>query len=353
MISCQSFICFIQSCLNICTNFSLLLNFYIDSKKYNFSRAERLRNSLLKAADNKDQLPITYFFDYITKVCEQCESNEMIQESLSSSILLKHLSPNLKIESKTFLKNILKAINVNSGKHPQGYRYEYEFKMFCAHLYLVCGLFSYEILSRNLGILPSPTTLTRLISDESQVREGELNIDGVLKYFNSKQLPKIVWLSEDQTKIVERVRYNAVNNTLEGLTYPLNENGMPVLNFNLSETALDIKILLSNHSISSLMNIVMIQPMKDGSSAFCLLAYGTSNKFTAADVSRRWDFMDILTKNGFKICGRSGDGDTRILKTMKGKSRLSNESHYFDWFHVSSLFIYLHITILIFINFNF
>lgn len=232
----------------------------------------------MKEGDKADQLPITYFFDYIDKVKSHCENSSLVQQSFSSSSL---------VIITVFMKNILKHISSNAGKNKHGNRYEYEFKMFCAHIYLVSGLLSYEILSKNIGNLPSPSRLNRLIAEEINAREREININGILKYFNDKKLPKIVWLSEDQTKIVERIKYNPAFNTLEGLSPPLNDNGVPILNYNLTETAFDIKNLISKYPKSTLINIVMIQPLEDNSASFCLLAYGTINKFTAVDVAKK------------------------------------------------------------------
>lgn len=241
-----------------------------------------------------------------------------------------------KIELTTFLKNLLENIQQNSSKDPQGFRYKHDFKTFCAHTYLVSGLHSYEILSKNMGNLPSPVTLNRLIAKEVCVQEGALNIDGLIEYFDQKKYPKIGWYSEDQTKTVERIRYNPKYNTLEGLASPLNENGVPILRFNIAETAADIQNLLSSYPVSTLMNLVLVQPLVENSSAFCLLAYGTDNRFTAGDCLRRWNYIrDTLKSRGFEILGESGDGDSRILKAMKTKSKLSNESFEFDWFHVS------------------
>lgn len=209
-------------------------------------------------------------------------------------------------------------------------------KTFCAHTYLTSGLLSYELLMENIGNLPSPATLNRLIAKETCVQEGALNIRGLIEHFEKQKYPKIGWYSEDQTKIIERVRYNPKYNTLEGLANPLDENGIPILNFNIAETAADIKRLISHFPLSTMINLVLIQPLVEGSSAFCILAYGTDNRFTAGNCLKRWKYIrEKLKYNGFIICGESGDGDSRILKAMKIKSKLSAESFFFDWFHVS------------------
>lgn len=297
---------------------------------------------MIKAGSNPEQLPITYFYDYVSKIEDFYEKNNDMKLSISNSDIVQQvIGDSSKLDMNNFMKTILESAKQNSKRNPQGKRYEYELKLFCAHLYVISGLMAYEILFKNIGNLPSPSTLNRLIAQETIVQEGELNINGLLKYFKEKRLPKVLWISEDQTKIVERVRYNETHNTLQGLVSPLNDNGMPVVGFNVAETASDIKNLLSKNSVSSLINLVMVQPLLDRSAAFCLLAYGTENRFTARDVFRRWKYIEsILIKHGFKVCGGSGDGDSKILKNMKAKSGLSSKSHIYDWFHVRLKNIY-------------
>lgn len=298
---------------------------------------------MIKQADDPKQLRITHFFKYISKINDFIETNEHFKDSFSKSSLVEHIKcffPN--IELTTFLKNILTNLEKNSKKNKHGNRFDDEFKQFCAHTYLVSGLLSYEILAKNVGNLPSPVTLNRLISKESCVREGELNLNGLLEYFNQKKYPKIGWLSEDQTRIVSRLRYNSKYNTIDGLVSPL-VNGIPVLNFNLAETATDIKKLLIKYPVSTTINVVMIQPIVDGSAAFCLLAYGSDNRFTAEDCLKRWNFIKTkLKENDFQILGESADGDPKVLKAMKLKSGLSTKPYIFDWFHVSKILHFLY-----------
>lgn len=319
------------------------------SKTKNYSRAQRTQNALIKEGDKLDQMPLTFFFDYTSKINAFVEKEPLMRQSFSKSSLVQHIVNHLPdIDLTRFHNNVLKSIEVNSKRNLHGRRYDDELKQFCAHSFLVSGLLSYELLCKALTNLPSPLTLNRLISRETSAQEGVMNVDGLLEYFDQKGLPKIGWLSEDQTKIVERVRYNSKRNTLEGLVSPLDINSCPVIGFNIAETAVDIKRLLLTHSISSMMNVVMIQPIVDASSAFCLMAYGTDNRFTATNCMRRWDFIrKTLNEKGFNILGESGDGDSRYLKAMKTKSRLSKDNFHFDWFHVS---IYIDFFQLIYVN---
>lgn len=306
-------------------------------RNFNLSRTERIQNALLKEGHRSDQMHITNFFDYTSEINVFVEKEPLIQESFAKSSLLQHVMKHSQVKDlTTFHKNLFKSIEKNSKRNSHGRRYDNDLKEFCAHIYLVSGLLAYELLYKNIGNLPSSATLNRLISRLTSIQEGRVNIDGISEYFEKKGLAKVCWISEDQTKVVERVRYNSKYNTLEGLTSPLDQNGMPVIGFNIAETATDIKRLLLNYAISSMMNVVMVQPLVDGSSAFCLMAYGTDNRFTATDCLKRWNYIrKTLSEKGIRILGESGDGDTRYLKAMKIKSRLSNDSFTFDWFHVS------------------
>lgn len=82
----------------------------------------------------------------------------------------------------------------------------------------------------------------------------------------------------------------------------------------------------------------MAQPLALNSSAFCLAAYGSGNKFTNVDVKNRWSQVNIeCHSRGIIHIGNGGDGDSRLIKVMKNDSGLGaldrNEER--PWFMVS------------------
>lgn len=99
-----------------------------------------------------------------------------------------------------------------------------------------------------------------------------------------------VWLSEDGSGIVQKVVYDTASNQLIGLNLPINEiTGMPILSAfaAVSLAAIEAHMVKTK---SSLVYIVMAQPVKVKSPPFVLTVFGTDNKFTFVDVLNRWKY---------------------------------------------------------------
>jgi len=61
----------------------------------------------------------------------------------------------------------------------------------------------------------------------------------------------------------------------------------------------------------------MAQPLKEGSSPFCLCIFGSDNKFKSIHVQKRWEWIQAeAVKYGITVEGYSSDGDTRCLSAM-------------------------------------
>lgn len=76
----------------------------------------------------------------------------------------------------------------------------------------------------------------------------------------------------------------------------------------------------------------MAQPLNEGFPAFCLSLFGSDNCFTSSQVTARWEWMEKQAYNhGIKILGFSGDGDTRLLKSMKFETFTRNLELPPDW----------------------
>lgn len=118
--------------------------------------------------------------------------------------------------------------------------------------------------------------------------EGELRVKQLFNYLDALGLPKKVWLSEDATGIVQRVEYDPTTNQLVGLVPSIDGNtGMPKLSTYSVRNAGDIEKHLKNRP-SSLVYIVMAQPLVENIPPFLLQIFGTDNKFTAENVDKRW-----------------------------------------------------------------
>lgn len=121
-----------------------------------------------------------------------------------------------------------------------------------------------------------------------KVIEGELRIKELEHYLDSLNLEKYVWLSEDATAIVSKVEFDPKTNQMIGLVLPINsENGMPIPFTYLASSEEDIRNNMKC-STSTIVYIVMAQPIMKNVPAFVLQLFGSDNKFTTQNVLLRW-----------------------------------------------------------------
>lgn len=114
-----------------------------------------------------------------------------------------------------FLNLLKEAADQNANRERGGYRHCREIKLFATFLRIVCGPLAYETLQNNLKCaLPSlPSTNRYIYSTNSKICEGILRSDEFyLIYLTSRNLPLIVSISEDATRIDGRVQYDSSTN---------------------------------------------------------------------------------------------------------------------------------------------
>lgn len=80
----------------------------------------------------------------------------------------------------------------------------------------------------------------------------------------------------------------------------------------------------------------MAQPMEDKVPPFCLLVFGTDNKYSSKDVSHRWKcIIDELHKLKIQVLTVSSDSDPRYNHAMRQMSLLGCDSDLLansEWF---------------------
>lgn len=89
---------------------------------------------------------------------------------------------------------------------------------------------AYKTLQANaVGLVPSISSTDKYIYRPNHVIfEGELRCDELLVYLKDRKQPLWVSLSEDATRIENRVQHDSRTNQLIGFVLPINkENGMP------------------------------------------------------------------------------------------------------------------------------
>lgn len=98
-----------------------------------------------------------------------------------------------------------------------------------------------------------------------------------------------IWISEDGSGIISDVKYDSSTNQLVGLVLPTDlETGMPIP-FSYTPNSLNEIRRQMQYPKSSLVYMVMAQPIKQNTPPFILQAHGTDNKFKTQDVIHRWN----------------------------------------------------------------
>lgn len=103
---------------------------------------------------------------------------------------------------------------------------------------------------------------------KQQVNEGELRCCQLAEYLNQINAPKKVWLSEDASGIIAQVTYDPSKNQLIGLVLPNDKNGMPVQFSSTPNTMSEINDQMKQNNRSTLVYLILAQPIKENTSPF-------------------------------------------------------------------------------------
>lgn len=240
------------------------------------------------------------------------------------------------VNAEDSLHNIMAKLN--SGRCPQGYRYGDEIKQFAVYVRMIAGPLAYQTIQNNLrGAMPSLQSTNRYIQKtHTFISEGILRSNELYLYLKERNLPLVVSISEDATRIVGRTQYDRKSNQIIGFTLRINRtSGLPIP---FSYPARNVKDFCRHftepNSVSSSVNIVVAQPLCNAP-PFPLLVYGFDNKHTVAEVLNRFETITSELKSlNITILSISTDSEPRYNTAMRIKSRLGNGSEIFnaEWF---------------------
>lgn len=257
------------------------------------------------------------------------KENEILRKNLTGFLDEKNISnrrnglENLSsLESNsTFLNMLLKSAEKETILDKN--RYETKLKLFSAYLFIIGGRSTYKTLCANLPLPSITTVLSSIKVNGNFVIEGEMNFQGLSDFLTKHNLVRCLWMSEDATGITARIQYDQTTNQIVGFVLPLNENGLPNIQIYPATNAGLIKEYFENKTASTLLYVIMMQPLQENAPPFCFSLFGTDNKFTASDVTHRWNFIfEEAKKFNILILGASSDGDTRCLKSMRYHMKL-------------------------------
>lgn len=306
-------------------------------KQEKYSRRSRKIRNREKHIHN--QPLITNYLQQVDEITKIIQENEQLKARLLEQIpeilpanegLGTAKDQNASIQSLLTLLQRSAISNKNKGHNN---RYEPDLMQFCLYLYIVGGRLMYETLYANLKkSIPSLITIQRHINNSDQVVEASLRFEQLSKFLSERELPMVVWVSEDATGITGRIQYCSKTDSIIGFVSPLGEDGLPKSSCFPANSAQNIQKYFAENERSKYAYVIMAQSPVDKSASFCLSVFGTDNRFTNRDVARRWHTIkEEAKKFGIRILGFSSDGDTRLLKTMRIFSKFLRPAEEQDW----------------------
>lgn len=224
---------------------------------------------------------------------------------------------------------MLNAAEKNSLRPKQGYRYQNDIKRLAVYQRILAGPMAFKSLQLNLdGCFPSISTTNRYIHRSDHVMiEGQLRVDELLVYLKERDQSLWVVISEDATRVGNRVQYDSRTNQLIGFVLPINgTNGMPIPFFYKARSADEILEHFSNDTmVATFVNTIMAQPLGNAA-PFCLLVFGSDSRYTAEDVANRWNFIsEELKQVGIGVLASASDSDPKYNAAMRKNSMLGAE----------------------------
>lgn len=133
--------------------------------------------------------------------------------------------------------------------------------------------------------------MAKIRDNRRRIIEGELRCEQLSKYLENLHVDKTVWISEDGSGIVSNIHYDSIFDQLVGYVLPnCPSTGSPIPFSFKARDADEITKHMSNPNIkqSSLVYLVMAQPLNENAPPFVLQIFGTDNRFSKEDVIKRW-----------------------------------------------------------------
>lgn len=127
-------------------------------------------------------------------------------------------------------------------------------------------------------------------SDKERIVEGKLRSKELADHLKRTNSSNAVFLSEDASGVVKKIVYDAFSNQLIGIVLPFDEKtGKPKIFSFTAESPESIRKYIDSPQ-STLVYIIVAQPLNRHSPPFILQIFGTNNTFKTDDVLNRWKF---------------------------------------------------------------
>ena len=286
-----------------------------------WSYSTRKAKKILKFDANQSQ--ITDYFTIAKEINDIAKGNPSL-----SNLIKENCQHNNAIEfSTSLLQQLFKNAQNNAEHLPRQRRHTEVIKKFSMSMLFMAGPAAYDLLHQNMPeALPSLSTIRKEMKKSySNLTEGEFRFDKLLAHLDAHKCPRLISISEDATRIICHIDYDENSNKLVGFVLPLQLDSkfLPITDSFLATSFEKIEHFFINESRATFAYAYMAQAMSPSVPPFCLNIIGTNNQFNATSVLSRWQhIITECTARNIQVISFSGDGDTRILKSMHISTKL-------------------------------
>jgi len=294
-----------------------------------WSREERAKRQLLKAADEPCQSCITDYFTILNDIEKLLQANaklsNLVQQYPCTSKDMASPVVNLNMSFTPILKQLVLNAEKNAESVPNHRRHPDILKKFATALLIYAGPLTYEFIHSNMPeALPSLRTVQRSISCEyKSFSEGIFYFDDLLAHIKHHNTSTVISIGEDATRVIARIDYDCETDRCVGFVLPVDSDGLPLVDSFLAVSYKAIEDMFLSATKAKYAYVYMAQPMSLNAPPFCLACIGSDNKFTAQHVLLRWKYIyEECSRRGLIVVSFGGDGDSRVMSAMKESTSL-------------------------------
>jgi hypothetical protein len=154
------------------------------------------------------------------------------------------------------------ALNYDRGN--QGNKYSEKLKNFATLLYSKAGKKAYKFLEMNATLPSVSLCLQNIHENYGEMVVGKIYGESLKNFLERNNLPKIVSISEDATRVKAYLRYDPRLKELIGVVIPHDENGLPNHKTLRIKTPADAVNLVKKYQRAKFVEVIMAKALCEG-----------------------------------------------------------------------------------------
>jgi len=140
--------------------------------------------------------------------------------------------------------------------------------------------------------LPSLSTVKQEAAKQcTPLTEGEFLFDQLVAHLEAYSACRMVYISEDATRVISSIEYDQANDELVGFVLPIDTDSLPLSGSFEASFLSAIQHMFENCKKNSSAYVYMAQSLSPNTPPFCLCIIGTDNCFDVNMVTSQWNTL--------------------------------------------------------------